>query len=80
MQKEGISVDSVAKANFGCWEPDYRGQNGINQYDHFFKTLTLALKESDIDKDGNKNEDIPSGILWMQGESNDGFTKEIAEK
>ncbi|WP_117585837.1 MULTISPECIES: sialate O-acetylesterase [unclassified Chryseobacterium] len=78
--KEGTSIDSLAKANFGCWEPEYRGSNGINQYDHFLKTLSLALEDSDIDKDGKKDEVIPSGILWMQGESDGGFTKEVAEK
>lgn len=52
--KEGTSVDSLAKANFGCWEPDFRGSGGINQYDHYLSTVSLALQESDIDKDGKK--------------------------
>lgn len=78
--KEGTSVDSLAKANFGCWEPDFRGLDGINQYDHYLTTVNLALQEWDIDKDGKKNEIVPSGILWMQGESDAGFTKEVAEK
>ncbi|WP_194698880.1 sialate O-acetylesterase [Chryseobacterium caseinilyticum] len=78
--REGTSIDSLAAGNFGCWDADFNGKKGINQYDHFLKTLSLALEESDIDKDGKKDEIVPSGILWMQGESDGGFSREIAEK
>lgn len=76
----GTSIDSLAAGRFGSWEPDYQGSNGINQYDHFLKTVRLAMKQKDIDGDGIEDELIPSGILWMQGESDGVFTEEIAVK
>jgi len=76
----GSSIDSLAAAQFGCWEPDYQGSKGINQYDHFLTTLKGALNNSDIDGDGKQDILIPSGIIWMQGESDAGFTEEIANK
>ncbi|MCS3531999.1 sialate O-acetylesterase [Chryseobacterium sp. JUb7] len=77
--REGTSIDSLAAANFGCWDADFNGKNGINQYDHFLKTVKNALAESDIDRNGKKDEIIPSGILWMQGESDAGYTEEVAD-
>lgn len=65
----GTSIDTSAAGNFGSWFPDYRGGNGINQYDHFLATVKGALSSTDIDGDGLKDKLIPSGILWMQGES-----------
>lgn len=76
--REGTSIDSLAAANFGCWDADFNGKNGINQYDHFLKTVKNALAESDIDGNGKKDEIITSGILWMQGESDAGYTEEVA--
>lgn len=73
----GTSIDSLAAANFGAWEPDFRGTNGINQYDHFLTTMKNAFKTKDIDGDGNIDNLIPTGILWMQGES-DAHVEEIA--
>ena len=73
----GTSIDSIAPNN-GCWEPDYRNKKGINQYDHFLSTLNNAFKKSDIDKNGQKDILIPSGIIWMQGESD--ATKESVAK
>lgn len=74
----GTSIDSLAAGQFGCWEPDVRGNGGINQYDHFLATLRLALSEEDIDGDGQKDILIPAGILWMQGESDAAHTEAIA--
>lgn len=75
----GTSIASEAARNFGCWEPDYVGGAGsgmgVNQYDHFLATLRRALSVSDIDGDGQPDRLIPSGILWMQGESDAGFEK-----
>ncbi|WP_084681365.1 sialate O-acetylesterase [Chryseobacterium soli] len=76
--REGTSIDSLAAADFGCWDADFQGKNGINQYDHFLKTLKNALAETDVDRNGKKDELVPSGILWMQGESDAGYTEEIA--
>lgn len=73
--KGGSSIDSVAAQTFGCWEPDFEGTTGINQYDHFLTTLKTALLTTDIDGDGKVDQLIPSGILWMQGESDAVFEK-----
>ncbi len=75
----GTSLDSVAAGRYGSWEPDYQGRNGINQYDHFLKTVRLALDDKDIDNDGIEDLLIPSGIIWMQGES-DAYREEIANR
>jgi len=78
--KGGSSIDSVATRQFGCWEPDFKGKTGINQYDHFLTTLKNALTNSDINNDGKVDKLIPSGILWMQGESDADVTEAIAQR
>ena len=78
--REGTSIDSVARADFGCWDADFHGKNGINQYDNFLKTVKNALSETDIDGNGKKDEIIPSGILWMQGEGDASYDEEIANR
>ncbi|MBS3771452.1 MAG: sialate O-acetylesterase [Bacteroidales bacterium] len=75
----GTSIDSVAAEDFGCWEPDYRGKKGINQYDHFLKTVRHAMAVKDIDGDGREEHRVPSGIIWMQGES-DAHVEAIAKR
>ncbi len=67
--KGGTSIDTSAAGRFGCWFPDYREGNGINQLDHFQATVVNALSHEDIDGDGKTDRLIPSGIIWMQGES-----------
>jgi hypothetical protein len=71
----GTSIDSTAARNKGSWDSDF---NGMNQYDNFLKTVQLALETSDIDKNGIEDTLIPSGIIWMQGES-DALFKKSAE-
>lgn len=56
-------------AGYGNWEPDFVQHDGINQYDHALTTLRNALSQTDIDADGNADILLPSGIIWMQGES-----------
>lgn len=75
----GTSLDSLAAGRWGSWEPDFRGENGINQYDHFLRTVRLAFDEKDIDNDGIEDYLIPSGIIWMQGES-DSYREEVANR
>ena len=65
----GTSIAEQAAGNFGCWEPDFKGVNGINQYDHFLATVRNAFEDTDIDNDGVPDRLVPSGIVWMQGES-----------
>lgn len=76
----GTSIAQDAAGGFGCWEPDFKGRNGVNQYDHFLATLRHALSVADIDGDGEADRLIPAGILWMQGESDAHYTVEIAER
>ncbi|MEL7532260.1 MAG: sialate O-acetylesterase [Bacteroidota bacterium] len=78
--KGGTSIDSLAAKQFGCWEPDFRGKTGINQWDHFLATMRSALAVQDIDGDGEMDELIPCGILWMQGESDATISAEIAHQ
>ena len=65
----GTSIHIDAASQFGCWDPDFSKGNGVNQYDHFLATINGAYAVSDIDRDGEDDELIPAGILWMQGES-----------
>jgi hypothetical protein len=74
----GTSIDTAAAAQFGCWEPDYGGREGVNQYDHFLATVRNAMAVSDIDGDGRPDQLVPKGIVWMQGESDAAHTREIA--
>ena len=76
----GTSIDADAAGGFGCWEPDFKGRNGVNQYDHFLATVTNAFADWDIDDDGERDRLIPAGIVWMQGESDAHYTSGIAEK
>ncbi|HCC71697.1 MAG TPA: hypothetical protein DEQ09_11175 [Bacteroidales bacterium] len=78
--KGGTSIDEEAARNFGSWDPDYKDRNGINQYDHFLATVKNALTIKDIDGDGQNDKLIPSGIIWMQGESDADVTEEIAQR
>lgn len=76
--RAGTSLDSLAAAQFGSWEPDYRGSKGINQYDHCLKAIDQALRSMDINQDGKEDILVPAGILWMQGESDAAYSEEIA--
>ncbi len=76
----GTSIDASAAGGFGCWEPDFRGASGINQYDHFLATVRQAYADSDIDDDGEVDRLIPAGIIWMQGESDAHYTPEVANR
>ena len=74
----GSSLDSLAAREYGSWEMDYRGANGVNQLDHYLVAIKEALKTRDIDKNGREDILIPCGIIWMQGESDATITEEIA--
>ncbi len=74
----GTSIDTLAAGNFGAWDPDFVGENGVNQYDHFLATINRAFGQDDIDGDGEKDELVPAGILWMQGESDASHGVDIA--
>lgn len=75
----GTSIAAEAAGGFGCWEPDFKKGNGVNQYDHFLATVRNAFEVGDIDNDGELDRLIPAGIIWMQGESDALYTAEIAD-
>lgn len=77
--KNGSSIDASSAGEFGCWEPDFKDSNGINQYDHFLATLSNALNVRDIDNDGEEDILIPAGIIWMQGESDATNSYDVAK-
>ncbi|HKJ79302.1 MAG TPA: sialate O-acetylesterase [Prolixibacteraceae bacterium] len=77
--KGGTSIHLDAAGKFGSWDPDFSVGNGVNQYDHFLATVKNAFSAKDIDGDGELDELIPAGIVWMQGES-DAHVPEIAEE
>ncbi|MCA9215753.1 MAG: hypothetical protein KDB27_21960 [Planctomycetales bacterium] len=74
----GTSIAEGAAGGFGCWEPDFKGASGVNQYDHFLATVRNACEDTDIDDDGQPDRLIPAGIVWMQGESDAQYSIEIA--
>jgi hypothetical protein len=76
----GTSIDIAAARRFGCWDPDFNDSTGINQYDHFLATIRNATAVRDIDGDGESDRLIPSGIVWMQGESDAHPSEEIARR
>lgn len=76
----GTSIDADAAGTFGSWDPDYDERGGVNQYDHFLRTVHNALSIRDIDGDGFDDSLEPAGIIWMQGESDGDFTSEIARR
>lgn len=76
--KSGSSLDSLAAGKFGSWEADFRGRNGINQYDHFLEAIKRAYGVDDINGDGRRDVLVPCGIIWMQGEADAAFTESIA--
>jgi hypothetical protein len=75
----GTSIDISAAGKFGCWDPDYEAENGVNQYDHFLATLRHATAVPDIDNDGQADMLVPAGIVWMQGES-DANARDVAQR
>jgi len=74
----GGSSLALDASGYGTWDPDYEDEFGMNQYDHFLKTLTNALNIRDIDGDGEDDTLIPAGIVWMQGEADAYDSREAA--
>ena len=63
-------------AGYGNWDPD---QEGINHYDNALATIKNAFDIHDINYDGKLDKLIPSGIIWMQGESDAEHSQESAD-
>ncbi len=63
-------------AGYGNWDPD---QDGINHYDNALAAIKNAYEVNDINSDGIMDKLIPSGIIWMQGESDAEYSQESAD-
>jgi len=74
----GTSIDSLAAGTAGSWDVDFKGKNGINQYDHYLSTIKNAFNVKDINKDGKEDYLIPTGIIWMQGEGDAVLNESVA--
>lgn len=78
----GTSISIAARGGAGCWDSDFdlgEGEaKGINQYDHCLATIRNAFAQRDIDGDGEDDQLVPAGIVWMQGESDADKTVAIA--
>lgn len=74
----GSSIDSLGAREYGSWEIDYHSKTGLNQFDHFLTTVNGAFGIRDIDGNGIEDVLVPSGIIWMQGESDATLTLNIA--
>ena len=62
-------------AGYGDWKPDIMRRN---HYDNALSTIKNAYEIKDINGDGRMDKLIPSGIIWMQGESDAEFSQESA--
>jgi iduronate 2-sulfatase len=76
----GTSIDEEAAGNYGTWDPQYKDGEGINQYDHFLAAVKNSFSIKDIDGDGKEDRLIPSGIIWMQGESDATGDEEVVNR
>ena len=63
-------------AGYGDWHPD---QERINHLDNALSTINNAFDVADINGDGRLDRLIPSGIIWMQGESDAEHSKGASE-
>ena len=61
---------------YGDWHPD---QERRNHLDNALSTINNAFDIADINGDGRLDRLIPSGIIWMQGESDAEHSKEASE-
>lgn len=75
----GTALDASSMENFGRWHVGYKRGEGVNQWDHCLATIRNAFADTDVDGDGELDQLVPAGIVWMQGES-DGLELEPATR
>ena len=63
-------------AGYGDWHPD---QERLNHLDNALSTINNSFDVAGINGDGRLDRLIPSGIIWMQGESDAEHSKEGSE-
>ena len=64
---------------YGDWYVDFSDGNRINQYDNALATIRNATAHTDIDGDGQPDQLVPAGIVWMQGETDAGYLESANE-
>ncbi|MFH5831677.1 sialate O-acetylesterase [Halalkalibaculum sp. DA384] len=74
--RSGSSIHPETPDDWGCWDPDVED---VNQWTHFKYHYRRAVSRAGRDRDGEVLKLSPAGILWVQGESDAAYTKEIAE-
>ena len=62
-------------AGYGDWYPDQQRRNHL---DNALSTIKNAFDVADINGDGRLDRLIPSGIIWMQGESDAEHSREAS--
>ena len=63
-------------AGYGDWYPD---QERINHLDNALSTINNVFDVANINGDGRLDRLVPSGIIWMQRESDAEHSKEASE-
>jgi len=63
-------------AGYGDWYPD---QKRRNHFDNALATIYNAFQVADINGDGRLDRLVPTGIIWMQGESDAEHSREASE-
>ena len=61
---------------YGDWYPDQKRRNHL---DNALATINNAFDVADINGDGRLDKLIPSGIIWMQGESDVEHSREASK-
>ena len=72
-----IWIDMAQRSALALWQMQQRGmrmQDVLSQ-----ASIRNAMAVSDVDGDGETDQLIPAGIVWMQGESDAAYSEEIAE-
>ena len=63
-------------AGYGNWSPSTTKRN---HYDNAIATIRNAYEVIDINGDGRRDKLVPSGIVWMQGESDASYSQKSAD-
>jgi hypothetical protein len=76
--KGGSSIHPDTPDDWGCWDPDFDVNSGINQWTHFEHHYRRATNKRGSFEQDAEMELKPGGIVWMQGESDAAYSEKIA--
>lgn len=76
--KGGSALHTALPTDWGTWDTDPQTRKPANQWTHFKLHYQRALTRW---SNGPRRDEIlrPSGILWLQGESDASYTREMAD-